>query len=160
MISALCGIFCSPMQNIRFEMLAESSYEPIAKMAKKLKVEVKYHLMHADTWLKQLGSATEESKARIQKALDESFELALGIFEPGDYENELAEMKVFAGEKMLQNKWIETIKLIIESSGLKPSDEILGNLLMEEEGRAYDMNTHSVHQEMAEVSEFLLSAEW
>ena len=147
-------------ENIRFEMLAESSFEPVAKIAKKLKGEVKYHLMHADTWLKQLGSATEESKARIQKALDESFNLALGIFETGDHENELAEIKVFAGEKTLRAKWIEIIKPIIESSGLKLPDESLWK-----PGYGGRKGEHTEHlqpllDEMAEVFRIDPEAEW
>jgi ring-1,2-phenylacetyl-CoA epoxidase subunit PaaC len=112
----------SHAESLRFQMLADSSFEPIANIAKKLKGEIKYHIMHADTWIKQLGSGTEESNSRIQKALNDTFNSALGIFEPGDFENELAEMKVFEGEKVLRDKWIETIKPIIESSNLKLPD--------------------------------------
>ena len=36
---------------IRYNMLAESSFEPLAKVARKIKGELKYHVFHADTWL-------------------------------------------------------------------------------------------------------------
>src|SRR5436190_13544136 len=81
-------------EHIRFEMLSDSSFEPLAKLAKKIKGEIKYHIMHADTWVRQLGKASEESKTRLQNTLDKIFNSALGIFEPGNYENELKEMKV------------------------------------------------------------------
>ena len=42
-------------EQIRFTMLAGSSYEPIAQLAKKIKGEIKYHTMHANIWVKQLG---------------------------------------------------------------------------------------------------------
>ena len=115
----------SHAENLRYELLAESSFEPLAKTAKKLRGEIKYHVMHADTWIKQLGTGTDESNRKMQKALDDSFNLALGIFEPGGYENELDEMKVFKGEKILQNKWFETVNPVVENSGLKiPEKEL------------------------------------
>ncbi len=104
---------------LRFEMLAKSSFEPLSKIAKKLRGEIKYHVMHGDTWIQQLGKGTEESNSRIQKAVNDTFNLALGIFETGDFEKELAEMNVFEGERILQNKWIESINPIIENSNLK-----------------------------------------
>jgi ring-1,2-phenylacetyl-CoA epoxidase subunit PaaC len=109
-------------ENLRYEMLAESSFEPIAKIAKKFKGEIKYHLMHADTWIRQLGTGTVESRNRMQKALDALFIHALGIFEPGEYENELAGLKVFAGEKALQQKWLDAVKPVLEGAGLKIPD--------------------------------------
>jgi len=112
---------------LRFEILAESSFKPLSNVAKKFKGEIKYHVMHADIWLNQLGKGTEESNSRIQKALEQTFNLALGIFEPGDFEKELAEMKILSGEKILRNKWIETIKPIIVSSNLYLPDYSLWN---------------------------------
>src|SRR5580693_6301805 len=49
---------------IRYDMLTGSSFQPLAQIAKKVKGEIKYHVMHADTFLKQLGTGTEESHAR------------------------------------------------------------------------------------------------
>jgi ring-1,2-phenylacetyl-CoA epoxidase subunit PaaC len=149
----------SHAESLRFEMLAESSFEPIAKIAKKLKGEIKYHVMHADTWIKQLGG-TEESNSRIQKAIDEAFNSALGIFEPGNYENELAEMKVFAGEKILQNKWIEKITPIVESSMLKLPEK---NLWKPSYGGRKGKHTEYLQpllDEMAEVFRIDPEAEW
>src|SRR5438045_3058508 len=99
-------------------MLADSSFEPLAKLAKKIKGEIKYHIMHADIWIKQLGNASKESRSRLQNTLDRIFNYALGIFEPGDFENELKEMKVFGGESVLRNKWIEIITPVLENASL------------------------------------------
>jgi ring-1,2-phenylacetyl-CoA epoxidase subunit PaaC len=33
---------------IRYEMLTESTFQPLAQLAKKVKGEIKYHVMHAD----------------------------------------------------------------------------------------------------------------
>ena len=89
---------------IRFEMLTSSSHEGLAQIARKYKGEIKYHTMHANTWVQQLSKGNEESTARMQSALNECWNLALGIFEPGDFETTLAESGIFAGEEALKDR--------------------------------------------------------
>lgn len=106
----------------RFEMLSESSYEPLAKVARKFRGEIKYHVFHGNTWLIQLGQGTEESKARMQSALDFAWPLALGIFEPSPFENEIINNGWFSGERACQERWIEAISPVIEKAGLRMPD--------------------------------------
>jgi len=107
---------------LRFDMLAQSDYEPLSNVAKKFRGELKYHTMHADIWIDQLSHSSEEAKARMQTALNECLPLALGIFEPSEYENVLSESKIFEGEKTLQDKWTEAITSIIQKAGLNLPD--------------------------------------
>lgn len=109
-------------EHLRFEMLAGSAFEPLAQVARKIRGEIKYHVLHAQTWIKQLGSATEESKARMQSALDATMPLALGIFEASPFETELIESNIFAGERELCNRWLEVIAPTIEQAGLTMPD--------------------------------------
>ena len=104
---------------IRFNMLASSTFEPLAKISRKFKGEIKYHTMHAVTWINQLGKGAGDSPERIQKALDVCFPLALGIFEPSDYEDILIENKIFFGEKELQEKWYNTVVPVLKNANLK-----------------------------------------
>lgn len=106
-------------EQIRFEMLASSSLDQLAKLAKKYKGEIKYHTMHSDTWIKQLGNANEESRARMQTALTECFNPALGIFEESPYADVLKTLGIFEGENVLQEKWIESITPVLEAASLK-----------------------------------------
>jgi len=104
---------------IRFNMLASSEFEPLSNIAKKIKGELKYHTMHAVTWINQLGRGAGDSPERIQKALNICFPLAYGIFEPSDFEDILIEDKIFFGEAELQEKWLETVKPVLKNAGLK-----------------------------------------
>jgi ring-1,2-phenylacetyl-CoA epoxidase subunit PaaC len=54
----------------------------------------------------------------MQSAINDAFPLALGIFEPGEFENELIEAAIFKGEKELQARWLEKISAVISSAGL------------------------------------------
>lgn len=103
---------------LRFEMLSESSYEPIANLAKKYKSEIKYHVFHGRTWVKQLSRGTEISKAKMQSSLNEIYPLANGIFEPSHFEDDLISSGIFAGEKVLQTKWNEVLLPVLEEAGL------------------------------------------
>ncbi len=145
---------------IRFDMLTESSFQPLAELAVKVRAELRYHTLHANTWVKQLGSATEESVSRLQKSLEYALPYALGMFEESPYEQELIDAGVLAGEKKLQEKWLEKISAIINETRLQLPDldtvqPVLG-------GR---MGKHSEHlqpllNEMSEVFRIDPTAEW
>ena len=109
---------------LRFDNLANSSFEPLAKVARKIKGELKYHVFHADIWLNKLGNGTEESKARMQSSINHAWDYALGMFEEGDFEKELISENVFEGEASLKERWLAVITPIIDKANLKiPSEK-------------------------------------
>jgi ring-1,2-phenylacetyl-CoA epoxidase subunit PaaC len=102
----------------RYELLANSSFQPLSQLAKKVKGEIKYHVMHADTFIKQLAQGNEESKARIQSSLNYTWHYALGIFEPSANEQALISDGVFEGEEKLKQLWLAKVTTLIEAAGL------------------------------------------
>lgn len=107
---------------LRFEMLTASSYEPLAQVAKKVRAELRYHTLHAKTWINQLGSATEESVSRLQKSLDYAFPYALGIFEESLYESDLISQGLFAGESVLKMQWLAKVEEVLANTSLHMPD--------------------------------------
>lgn len=103
---------------LRFEALANTNFPPLGKVARKFKGEVKYHVFHGDTFLMKLGNGNEDSHTRMQNSLNNTFNLALGIFEPSPYEEQLIADGVFIGEKALQERWLEAISPVIQKAGL------------------------------------------
>jgi ring-1,2-phenylacetyl-CoA epoxidase subunit PaaC len=107
----------------RYHLLEQSRYEPLAQLARKVRGELKYHVLHATQLVIRLGAlGTEESHQRMQAALEQAFPLALGIFEPSQYEDVLAEAGIFPGERFLQERWLETIVPILERATLRMPD--------------------------------------
>ena len=104
---------------LRYELLTQSSFESLARLAKKIHGELKYHVLHANSLFTRLGGGTDESHSRMQSALNKTYPLALGIFEPGPFEKELVEQKIFTGEKALQELWHEKIHDLINQAHLK-----------------------------------------
>lgn len=107
---------------IRFEMLSESSYQPLADISKKIRAELRYHTLHANTWMKQLGSATEESISRLQNSLNIAMPYALGMFEESPYEKELISDKIFGGEQALNVRWMKKVEEVIAQTSLQLPD--------------------------------------
>ncbi len=145
---------------IRFQMLSESSFETLANLSKKIKGETKYHSMHAKIWIKQLGSATEESISRLQGSLDMAMPYALGLFEPSNFEQELIDEGIFAGEEALKAQWEASItEVISETSLIMPDLKALNPVV----GGRY--GTHTPHlqpllDEMSEVFKVDPTADW
>jgi ring-1,2-phenylacetyl-CoA epoxidase subunit PaaC len=104
---------------IRFELLSVSSYEPLAQLARKIRGELRYHTLHARTWMQQLGTATPESVSRLQNSLTIALPYALGIFEESPFETELIASGLFAGEQAIKTKWTKAIEVIVSKTQLK-----------------------------------------
>lgn len=144
----------------RFEMLISSSYEPLANLAKKFKGEIKYHVFHANTFISQLAKGTEESRKRMQIALDYTFPLALGIFEPSPFENTLIKENIFGSEEALKEKWLHHVTGILENADLKipeVKDPACG--FGGRQGKHTDYLAQML-KEMTEVFAMDASAEW
>lgn len=145
---------------IRFGLLCESSYQPLAELARKVTAELKYHTLHANTWIKQLGSATEESISRLQSSLDFAAPYARGIFEPSPFEPDLIKEKIFAGEKVLEQQWRERVNAVLAQTELNLPD--WSRIDAVTGGR---IGQHSDHlqpllDEMSEVFRIDPTAEW
>ncbi len=147
-------------ESLRYEALATSSYEPLAKVARKFKGELKYHVLHANTWLKQLGSATEESIGRLQAALDEMLPYALGIFELSPYEQELIDGGVFIGETALRARWLTSITAVLEKTALETPDLLTIAPVMGGRRGEHTEHLQPLLEEMSAVFRLDPSADW
>lgn len=145
---------------LRFDTLASSTFEPLSKVARKIKGELKYHVFHANTFIVKLGTSTEEAHARMQTALNESWNYALGLFEEGPFEQALITEEVFIGEAGLKERWLKSITPLLEKANLRIPDEktwapVYG-------GRKGYHTEHLVQlvEEMGEVFRIDPGAEW
>lgn len=144
----------------RFELLTRSSYEPLALLARKIRGELRYHTLHANTWIKQLAAANEESIARLQGALNEAFPFALGMFETSPFEAELIGESIFAGEAALQEIWFKRVRAVLAETALHLPDPTFAKPVIG--GR---MGHHTEHlqpllEEMSAVFRIDPTAEW
>ena len=110
--------------------------------------------------MKNLGNSTEESQKRLQSSLNQLYPLALGIFEPSPFEDQLIRDGVFAGEAELRSQWEKSIQSVLLETNLKL--DLKESIQPVFGGR---MGNHSEHlqpllDEMAEVVRAEPGAEW
>ncbi|NBW36069.1 MAG: phenylacetate-CoA oxygenase subunit PaaI [Cytophagia bacterium] len=118
---------------IRFEMLSDSSYEPLAELARKIKGELKYHTLHANIWIKKLGNATEK---------------------------ELIAAGIFAGEASLEKRWKQKVEELLSQTQLQlPDWQSISPVMGGRKGQ-HTEHLQPLLDEMSEVFRIDPAAEW
>jgi len=109
-------------ETVRLTALCESTFVPLAQLARKLRSEEKYHLMHGRNWVLRLGSATDDSHERMQAALDLAYPHALGLFEPTEADEPLAQAGICPREEELRQAWESAVAPVLKEAGLTVPD--------------------------------------
>lgn len=108
---------------VRLEALALSSYEPLARLAAKMRREERYHLMHLGAWMKRLAHGGPETHRRLAEALAALWADAQTIFTPLDGEAALVAAGILP-EPMaaLRRRWAVEVGENLQSLSLPPPD--------------------------------------
>jgi len=113
---------------MRLERLKDSMYKPLADAAAKIRNEEVYHRRHTQAWVKRLALGTEESKRRMQTALDELWGYArqMGVVTEGSLE--LEQGSFLPNSEQLRIAWtkeestfMHAVKLTIPDSAQIPA---------------------------------------
>ena len=103
--------------------LVASSDERIAEIAAKAVKEVDYHVERSSDWVIRLGDGTEESHARMQRALDGLWRFTGEMFAPDDSEGMLAEQGIAADPRSLAAPWNDAVNAVLAEATLtRPAD--------------------------------------
>ncbi|RAL26944.1 1,2-phenylacetyl-CoA epoxidase subunit PaaC [Thermoflavimicrobium daqui] len=103
----------------RLEAIEQSSYQPLAQGAIKIRREEYYHRLHMSAYLNRLGQAGGEAKKRLEKAIHDIWPEIGGLFCWGEYENKLFEYGIISiSVKELQERWIMQVKSTLLKAGL------------------------------------------
>ena len=105
-------------ETVRLTALGDSSLVPLAQLAEKLHGEEKYHLMHGRSWVLRLGHATDDSHQKMQSALDYAYPHALGLFEPTECDEPLAQAGISPREEELKRQWESAVAPVLADAGL------------------------------------------
>ena len=95
-----------------FERLINSTDLQLSAIAEKSLKETRYHLKHTSEWVIRLGDGTEESRQRIQKALDNLWRYADEIFYTDEVDVELAKSEILPDLSDVRSEWENTVKSI------------------------------------------------
>lgn len=122
--------------------LSRSTDPRVAEIAAKGVKEVSYHAERSMDWVVRLGDGTEESHARMQRALDDLWMYTGEMFAADATELALAEAGVGADPRALRLPWLASIGAVIGEATLTlPSGEWMqgGN------GRGGKQGVHTEH---------------
>ncbi len=104
---------------VRLPCLQQSSFRPLAELAGKMIQEIQFHVAHFDGWVGKLAGGTDESKTKLQTAVDQLWPEVLGLFEP------IADQELLTGaglypcdDAVLQQSWLESVAAVFADAHL------------------------------------------
>ncbi|WP_367130078.1 MULTISPECIES: 1,2-phenylacetyl-CoA epoxidase subunit PaaC [Streptomyces] len=106
-------LFFSVHQHLLYGQLAAGD-GPFAPLAGKAVKEVAYHRDHAEQWTLRLGDGTEESHARMQRALDGLWRYTGELFEPVE--------GLAVDRTALREGWLAAVTEVVERATLRMPD--------------------------------------
>ncbi|MCI5056668.1 MAG: phenylacetate-CoA oxygenase subunit PaaC [Flavobacteriales bacterium] len=101
------------------EKLKESKDELLSSYAKKSIKEVTYHLKRSTDWILRFGLGTEESKLKIQAALDELWKYTGELFEVDELQKTMQEKGIAPDLSQIKEKWFTRLTEILNSAELQ-----------------------------------------
>ncbi len=110
--------FFSTYQYFLYQELQNSKDTQLAAIAEKALKEVTYHLRWSSEWVIRLGDGTEESKQRMEKAIDALWSYTGDMFAVSKFEHEAMEVGMAVDLSKVKNKWDKKIASVMEEATL------------------------------------------
>jgi ring-1,2-phenylacetyl-CoA epoxidase subunit PaaC len=105
------------------DALSRASDERVAAIAAKCLKEDKYHLRHSSEWVVRLGDGTDESKARVQSALDELWRYTGELFAHDAVDDAVAALGLVVDHDGIQSRWRTMVADVVQRATLTlPAD--------------------------------------
>lgn len=101
-----------------WEALASSRDAQLAAIAGKSVKETRYHLHHAADWTVRLGDGTEQSHARMQRALEDLWPYTAEFFAPTPQDSAAAASGIGPAWSSLAPAWERAVLPVLESATL------------------------------------------
>jgi len=119
-------LFQSTFEYFLYSDLEKTKDANISGIASKTIKEIKYHLQHSSDWVIRLGDGTEESKNRMQKAIDNLWMYTGELFEMDEVENSLLKEGLTADLVPIKSQWQNKIQSVLAEATLKmPEDSYM-----------------------------------
>ncbi len=110
--------YFSSYQALLYQQLIESRHPDIAAISEKSIKETRYHLSWSSEWIIRMGDGTEESHARMLRAMSGLNPFIREIFLPVDFEFEAAETGAGLLPSVFQTLWYENVNKVLLTATL------------------------------------------
>jgi len=101
------------------QALLHSKDDRIAAIAEKSLKEATYHLRFSSEWVVRLGDGTEQSRQKMQKALDDLWMFSGELTTPNETDLRMAEMGIAPDMQSIKNLWDAKVKSVLEEATLQ-----------------------------------------
>ena len=158
---AVCRqFFCDHFDLLRLSRLAASSYKPLADLAGRLGAEERLHVEHADAWVKRLGRGTEDSRQRMQSALDRLSGAAVTLVEPVNDQQALESAGLYPPRDDMFEAWSSALRRVTDAAGLSLELHPLATDFVGGRGGRHSEHLAPLLDEMCEVFRLEPDAAW
>jgi ring-1,2-phenylacetyl-CoA epoxidase subunit PaaC len=142
--------FYDLFDSLRLPMVANSSFTSLAELAGKMASEERFHLEHLSGWVRRLGRANDESRGRMQEAVNILWPDALMLFEPIADQDRIREAGYCPADcAALADQWRARAEEILCDSELTVPKSSASN----EEGGRRGRHTDEFKELLAELTE-------
>ncbi|MBI3792615.1 MAG: phenylacetate-CoA oxygenase subunit PaaC [Gemmatimonadetes bacterium] len=115
--------FFSALQVPLLEQLERSTDATLAGIAAKARKEATYHLRHAGDWMLKLGDGTDESHARLQRAVEHLWPYVHELTWGDAVDDALAASGVAADVRLLAGAWRSSVERVAQAATIAlPAD--------------------------------------
>jgi ring-1,2-phenylacetyl-CoA epoxidase subunit PaaC len=129
-----------------YKALGKSKDEKLAAFALKSIKEVSYHLRHSGEWVIRLGDGTQESKEKIQHAMNDLWMFTGDLFEMNEVDEELISMGIGVDLNEIKTLWDATVDEVLSRATLtRPNDAYM------QTGRLDAMHTEALGHILTEM---------
>jgi ring-1,2-phenylacetyl-CoA epoxidase subunit PaaC len=111
-------------EQVRLRALVDHPHGSLAQTAVKILNEERYHLRHQQAWVTRLAQGTDESRSRMQAALDELWPLAAQLFQPLPGEPALVDAGLWPPSTTLGEQWQSEAAGFLKECGLRVPSKI------------------------------------
>lgn len=115
-------LFYSAFAYVYYNELKKSTDSTLAAFATKAVKETTYHLRHCSEWVIRLGDGTDESKQRMQKAVDNFWPYTNDLFATTPNDSLLIKDGAIIDPAAVKSKWLEIVKDVIVRATLTMPD--------------------------------------
>jgi ring-1,2-phenylacetyl-CoA epoxidase subunit PaaC len=107
---------------LRWRAFATCQHAPLIQVAEKIAREEIYHLRHTSAWITRLGLGTDESRQRLQAALEQLWTPAQQVLQPLPDEGQLVEAGLLPASQPLYETWLNHVSEHLQHAGLHVPD--------------------------------------
>ena len=114
----------SAFQYYYYAELKNSKDKTLAALAEKSLKEVTYHLRHSSSWVIRLGDGTDESKRRMENAIEELWLFTGDLFDLDDVDRKLIKEGIAVDSSAFKDQWNKKVKEVFDEAALKVPENI------------------------------------